>query len=217
MGTGQYENDYEMKMISMMRGKKTIVDIGANLGFYTVIAGKLYPTSRVYSFEPIPQTFAILEDNIRLNGVTNSVAENIALSDEHQKNVRGGLMYYTPEASGAASFANIQEREGIKLVEVNMATLDDYFRGERVDFVKCDVEGSEFHVFKGAEKTLRKHRPVIFVEILRKWCLKFGHTASDVVDFLKSCGYKMYVVRETNLTSLDSITDDTADTNFVFC
>ena len=90
LGTGQYESEYAMKMISMMRGKKTIVDVGANLGFYSVIAGKLYPSSRIYSFEPIPQTFAMLEDNIRLNGIANAVIENIAFADKNRTNILGG-------------------------------------------------------------------------------------------------------------------------------
>jgi hypothetical protein len=74
-------------------------------------------------------------------------------------------------------------------------------------------------VFKGADKVLqgvKNQRPIVFVEILRKWCAKFGHTASDVVDLFKSYNYKMYVIRDTDFVSIPEITDETIDTNFVF-
>jgi len=218
IATGSFENEYALKMVSMMSGKDTIIDIGANFGFYSCIAGKLFPRARIYAFEPIPKTHKMLLENIHLNRLNNIITENYALTEPSQASEQEQKMYYSSEAPEAASFQNIQERDTIETIDVRLATLDDYCTREGVapQFIKCDVEGSELFVFKGAEKVLRKYQPVIFVEILRKWCAKFGHTANDVVDFLTCCGYKMYTINNTNLEPLIKITDETIDTNFVF-
>jgi hypothetical protein len=103
-------------------------------------------------------------------------------------------------------------------VKVPLMKMDDYCadKGVYPDFIKIDVEGAELFVLKGADHVLKSKRPLIFTEILRKWCAKFGHKATDVVDFLKGYDYTPYVIRSTELVELDSITDETIDTNFVF-
>jgi FkbM family methyltransferase len=211
------ENEYAMKMISCMQGKKSILDIGANAGFYSALAGTLFPNAKVYAFEPIPQTFRALEENLQLNGCANVIATNVALTDEHHLE-QTATMYFADIESGSASFHNIRERSSAKAVPVTLDTLDRFCEKNSVrpDFLKIDVEGSELFVLRGGEQTIRNHKPVIFCEILRKWCAKFGHRAGDVVDYICFLGYKMYIIRHSDLVCLTEITEETEDTNFVF-
>lgn len=154
--------------------------------------------------------------NIELNKCKNVVANQLALQDNAQ--ITNLKMNYTPTVAGAASFGKLDEFDNVEEINVIVSTLDAYCDKNNVypNFIKCDVEGSELFVFKGGENTLRKHRPIVFVEILRKFCAKFGHSAMDVVDFMHSCGYTMHIIRDTNLQPIKQITDETVDTNFVF-
>jgi FkbM family methyltransferase len=187
--TGRMENEYAMKMISCMQGKKSILDIGANAGFYSVLAGTLFPKAKVYAFEPIPQTFRALEENLRLNGCGNVIATNIALTDERHFE-QAATMYFADIESGSASFRNIRERSSAKAVPVTLDTLDRFCEKNSVrpDFLKIDVEGSELFVLR----------------------------AGDVVDYICSLGYEMYIIRNSDLVCLTAITEETEDTNFVF-
>lgn len=211
---GGYESDYAREMVSAMDGHKVIFDVGANIGYYSVIAGTVYPLAKVYSFEPTPETYSELVMNIELNQLKNVCPNKLALSDREEERE----LFFDREESGAASFCNIREKESIVPVSVQQVTMDSFAIEKNIypDFIKCDVEGAEFLVFKGATEVLRRSRPVIFVEILRKWCRKFGHEASDVVDFLKGLDYTPHVLRGRDLTPIDNITEETEDTNFIF-
>ena len=71
-------------------------------------------------------------------------------------------------------------------------------------------------MLKGGERTLCENSPVIFIEILRKWCRIFGHSAGDVVDLLHDYGCTGHVVRVRELEVIGTINEETQDTNFVF-
>ena len=206
-----------MKIMALAQGKKCIFDIGANLGWYSLLLSKLNPKSKIFSFEPIPKLFEQLSINVRLNEITNVFPFQMALMDR-ESDFDGELMYYNDFEPGAASFRNIRDREEFEAIRVHTTTLDSFCseHDSAPDFMKIDVEGSELSVLRGAEHILRKHHPVLFVEILRKFCAKFGHSAMDVVDFLKSCDYKMYTLQDSELIPQDEINEDTIETNFYF-
>lgn len=74
----------------------------------------------------------------------------------------------------------------METVQCKLRTLDDYTAETkiRVDFIKCDVEGAELLVFKGAIDTIARDKPVIFSEILRKWSAKFNYNPNEIFDLL---------------------------------
>ena len=74
-----------------------------------------------------------------------------------------------------------------------MMQLDHYAeRLGRVDFIKCDVEGAELLVLRGAQSTLRRFRPKLFLEIDDRWVRSFGWTTADVLSFLRQIGYSYF-------------------------
>ena len=211
------EYEHRMMIHQLARGKECIFDIGANIGWYSLFLSKLNPQSKVFAFEPIPDTYEQLCANVHLNKLYNTVTNQIALSDNSQVNV-ASEMYYDKMEPGAASFRNIRERDTVTKVSVPMTTVDAFCSEHDCipEFIKIDVEGSELYVLRGAENVLKTHHPILFVEILRKWCAKFGHSAMDVVDYLKSIGYDMFILKNNELTLISEITEDTVDTNFYF-
>ena len=92
--------------------------------------------------------------------------------------------------------------------EIEITTLDNFVKKnkiQRIDFIKCDVEGFELSVFKGAKKTLRKFKPVVFVEIEERHTKKYKINPQDVLDFFKNIGYKSYSVKKDKIERADKV------------
>ncbi len=86
-----------------------------------------------------------------------------------------------------------------------------------VDFIKCDVEGSELFVYQGGLETLKKYKPVVFSEMLRKWSAKFGYHPNDIIALFKNIGYQCYVITVDNyLKEITEVTEETVETNYFF-
>jgi hypothetical protein len=104
-------------------------------------------------------------------------------------------------------------------VEAQVGTLDDYFADaglDTLDLVKVDVEGAELLVLKGGMKTIGEHRPILFLELLRKWSKPFGYHPNDVIALLGGLGYGCYTHDEGRLVRFASMTDESVQTNFFF-
>lgn len=205
------------KILSYYKGNKnfTVFDIGANVGWYSLNILSMYSFMRVFSFEPCPATYGRLKKNFKLNGFSTERLVNLGFYKEN-----GTLdFYYDTEESGASSLVNLRGKAGVRKDSVRMVKLDDWAADheiDRVDFIKCDVEGSEFFVYQGGAKTIEKCRPIIFSEMLRKWCGKFGYHPNDIISFLGGLGYACFVIRGTGLAQIDTVEESTVETNYFF-
>lgn len=87
----------------------------------------------------------------------------------------------------------------------------------KVDFIKCDVEGTELFVYEGGKKTIEKYRPIIMSEMLRKWAHKFNYHPNDIINLLTELGYQCFVINEnSNLKKFDKVLEETVETNYYF-
>lgn len=210
--------DYEREDINMMKrflGKESVVfDIGANIGWYALSLSRYVPRGKIFAFEPIRKTFSYLKQNIALNKAKNICVYNFALSDKN------GIMefYYDQTLSGAASLRNLHENRKKKKIKCRVWRLDGIVKGftKRIDFIKCDVEGAELFVMKGAMRTLASMKPVLFLEMLRKWSAKFEYHPNDIINLLGSIGYQCYYAKHGRLANITKVTDKTKATNFYF-
>ncbi len=212
---GQYEQEDSEMLYRLVNNGDIIFDIGANIGWYANNLARKLPDSVIYCFEPIPETFAQVTRNTELNGSQNIKLNNFALSDA----VQTLTFYYSPSVTGASSSVNITENDSMVKLECQANTLDNYFKENnisRLDFIKCDVEGAEFMVYKGGAATIAQQKPIVFSEMLRKWAAKFNYHPNDIVDFFKQFGYNCYTSHKGRLVIVDRITDDTMETNFFF-
>ena len=146
------------------------IDIGANVGIYTkILSEKVMVQGRVYSIEPVPQTFSLLTHCVKKLGLSNVKLLNIGISDSN----RSVSMVVPPYESGGENFymahiisgspKNVNENT----FEVKVQTLDSIFSetDEKITFIKCDVEGHEWPVIRGARKTIEKTKPAWLIEI----------------------------------------------------
>lgn len=145
---------------------QTVLDVGANIGFYTVLLGKIDSVDEVHAFEPMPEPFQELRDNVQLNQLTDKCfLHQVALSDTPGQ----GEMTVIGECSGAnaLSVTSIhQDKQAAGSVLVPLSTVDEIVEAAGKPFVmKLDVEGHEFSVLQGASRLLGGSHGVLQVEI----------------------------------------------------
>lgn len=151
---GVYE-PFETRFIkSRIKPRMRVVDLGANVGYYTLIMAKLVgPKGRVYAFEPNPENFALLKKNVEANGYGNVSLANFAVSDKAKKE----KLFLSEDNLGGHHLTNRGDYK--KFTTVQTVVLDKFFSNEgmKIDFVKMDIEGSEPRAMKGMKKILRSN------------------------------------------------------------
>ena len=140
-----------------------IFDVGANIGVTTAIFAAAHPERRVYCFEPSPRAFEHLSRTISENGLSNCTRMQVALGA-----APGFVGFMDNPQSASASHLAV---EGVTLgggsISVEVATLDEMVSRlnlTRLDFIKIDVEGFEADVIQGAQQTIKRLRPSVFLE-----------------------------------------------------
>jgi len=220
---GTEKNEQEMmtallrEMIKNKGGNNSNViffDIGANIGWYSIYFEKLFKQLQIHAFEPVKTAYEQFLKNMSLNQSGFIHAHNFGLADKN-----GAVDFYvSPSLLAASSLADtFQTNDKIK-VKGEIRRLDDYCNKNDIlpDFIKCDVEGAELLVFKGAEKILSEARPLVMMELLRKWSKCFNYHPNDVIDLFNKKNYFCYVIVDGKLQRCDVVTDNTIETNFFF-
>lgn len=180
--------DYERAETDLIRSHlsegSVFVDIGANIGWFTLQASRWVGDSgKVFSFEPRPSTFDHLSKSIKINGLENITIYNKALSDEV-----GSATLIAPEGHNSPGSSYLGKGKGVPVL---LSTLDALLPPlDRLDFIKMDVEGWEPNVIKGAVQTIQKFHPIILSEI-SPWMLRerSGVSDRDYISLINSLGY----------------------------
>jgi len=218
---GTLEGVDERVFLELCNRSEVIVDIGANIGWYSIHAARLNPNLKnIYAFEPLPQNLALLKNNIDLNKPYSDriIVHSCALGD------RNGYrdLLSSEEEKGASSFFNIRDLQEPLVSNVEVRRLDEVSLdwgelGEK-SLLKIDTEGSEYLVLLGAMSFLAENRPVVFCEILRKWSAKAGVDYNASVKLLTDIGYEVFttIAGSDGLHTFSVIDETTEATNFFF-
>ena len=211
---GTFEGEYNTIFLLIAKQCKTFVDIGANTGWYSLNVAKVNPKNRIYSFEPISKAYDLLLENIQINKLNNVLPMNIGLSN----NVGRAIFYYHDEGPGNASLKNLSKKRKQNHISCTLDTLDNVVKKNNivVDLIKCDVEGNELNVFKGAINTLTNHQPVVFAEMVRKWTKEFNYHPNEIIKLFEDCNYSCFYIKNKQINNIRVITDNTRETNFIF-
>lgn len=189
----EFEYSYVDICLQHINPCKDIIDIGANIGFYTVLFAKLIsPDRKVLSIEPVKSVRELLYKNIKINYIEPKVivypgAVSFFSGKAKIKTIVGKEEYSTlgdlchPATVG----------KDYKFEEVEVSALDDLIEKFNLNpgFVKIDVEGMEHYVLQGARKMLESYRPVILSELSNPLLKKNGSSSSEVVRMLRSYDY----------------------------
>jgi FkbM family methyltransferase len=195
------EDEPDLKVIKhLVAPGQLVADLGANIGVYTKYLSHLVGASgRVYSVEPVPLTFEILQSNVKKLGLKNVELSNCAIS-----NTNGHVMMEIPRYDlGGENFyearvVNGQERSSLRTVKVMSTTIDSLLSALPIRFVKCDVEGHELSCLRGATRTIQDLMPAWLIEIIGDMDDE-RTTAHQTLCLLRASGYQSFWFDGTKL------------------
>ena len=190
------ENNYERPITAVVTRLatpgSTVLDVGANLGYFSVLMGSLGCT--VHAFEPFPDNFALLTRNIRENNLANVTAHQIAAHSE----TRNGKLYFRDddrnENYGSMFTSSDPQDKHLTSIDVRYARLDDLLHGlGPVTFVKIDVEGAEIHALNGMAEILKRDKPSLVIELNEYALLSANrHTPHELLLEIDGLGYQVF-------------------------
>lgn len=182
-GEQTYERGTLRLLEHILQKGDTFIDVGANLGYYSIIASSLVgDTGTIIGFEPLPAAFRVLKLNAKNYPNINVIAKAVG---EYP-----GVQRF--EVDGALSTLLVSH-DSPKAIEVEVTTLDSSLQTlSHIDFIKIDVEGYEFDVIRGAQAIIAAHRPVFYFELLAMWSQRRSISFGNFVDLLEPLGYYLY-------------------------
>jgi len=208
----------EIKIIKLLiknfKDDDTFYDIGANYGFYTLLAQEFITKGEIHAFEPSPKIFKLLRENSRLDIYKNTFLNKMALSDKTEE-----TEFFDREISGQSGGSSLIKHQHFlkyKVIKVKTTTLDDYISNHKPPTImKIDVEGGETLVLKGALKLLKKYNPMIIMEFLP------DDLHREAVNILSNNGYRAFKIdSDGNLSIInekDLLRNDVPhEANYVF-
>ncbi len=171
----------------------TFLDVGANIGEFTLIAAKLLSHGQVIAFEPIPRLARILRTNVDMNGLhhVHLVAAGLSHRKGRVRFSRQDPMPGEQANDGLFSLYPPSERDSSGVMS-RVVRLDDVVRSlkiRRIDLIKLDIEGAELSALKGSRMTLRRFKPMLMIEINEEALRRGGASSSLLMAFLKRLGY----------------------------
>ncbi|MFD1552694.1 hypothetical protein DNU06_08985 [Putridiphycobacter roseus] len=209
---GIYEKNTFRQLSKYVKTTDTFVDVGANIGTYTLGLSSLIKKGRIISFEPNPRALVYLEENIKMNQIENITVNAVGLSNKDET-----LTLYTPHLTGASihKFKDSDQQETISLT-----TLDSYCKKNNInniDILKIDIEGHEFKCLQGAVNIIKKSKNMILIVEIDDNCLKANISKEDLFEFIQNMGFNAYLPKAFpfGLKKIDKLPFDYKD-NIIF-
>jgi FkbM family methyltransferase len=180
---GSYELEMQKRVAQEVKRGDVFYDVGANVGFYSLLAATLIDLGRVYAMEPLPANLGYLRKHLELNRVSNVEVFEVAVSDQV------GSAFFQVEATRAMGRIAPDGADGA--IRVETSTLDTLLKEEQIappNFIKMDIEGAEFRALLGARECFARHRPKLFLathgrqvhdeccRLLASWNYEFQYT-----------------------------------------
>lgn len=202
----------------LIKDAKLFFDIGANIGYYSLLASALNEQLHVVSFEPAPSVYSYLSANKQLNGFERMKTERLAMSNQDghleffiSKNPKYvGIAEHHLTSTGSFDKAQADRTSILESVKVEATTLDSYVAGEQpgiIDLIKLDTEATEHLVLAGAQQVLSQHRPIIFCEVLP------GKVEAEISAAFKKHDYIFYRLDDEGVIQVDNLEHDASMTN----
>jgi FkbM family methyltransferase len=168
-------------VMHFLRPEETFCDVGANIGAFSVLASGVTGAKSI-AFEPSPETFEMLQCNIRLNNLTSRVRTMQA--------VVGGQIGTAQFSSGLGTENYVTKSAGEKTVAVPMTTLDHELATTPATVLKVDVEGFETEVFSGGKQTLQNPALLALIVERNGSGNRYGYDEAALHTEIRSCGFK---------------------------
>lgn len=202
--------EYSPIFEKLVKKVKCFYDIGANIGFYSLLASVSNKNIKVKAFEPAAGPLHFLKENVALNNFNNIKIESVALADKE-----GDIEFYEVKSkkypylsynlAGEGNAGSKTSAEMFVKNTVKATTFNKYLaqnQNDLVDLIKMDTEGTEHYILKSADVLLKNHKPIIICETL------FKANEKELEEILKPFGYEFYNNVGAGLQKVNSITRD---------
>ncbi len=212
-GTFEFENTF--LFFDLIKKGDIIVDIGANIGFYSLLAAsKLQDGGKVYSFEPSKFIINELKSNIEINNYKNIEVFDFALSDSS-----GKKDFYRCEDDAYNSLLAKPMQKVVSIDSVDVITLDDFIMMNnisKIDVIKIDAEGLDYEILKGAQQTIMNFKPIIFCEY-NSYYLN-DKSKAEFIDYLERSGYELRFIKKNRFSfSIENFNQNTTSASEIIC
>lgn len=191
---GEFEPQESAFIVGNVRETDICVDIGANVGFYTIHLAKKARRGMVHSFEPVPLNYQVLALNVLTNGLSNVVMNNFAVGDTD-----GEANFCIARDGAFSSLVDTGRRIIVETAKTQVMKLDSYCSESklpRIDILKVDVEGAELAVIRGAAELLAdsERRPrLVMLELFEPMLRQLGGSILEVQGLMQRHGYSPFV------------------------
>lgn len=198
-GIQYYEPISTLVLQQLLAPGDTFLDVGANIGFYTLVLAATHQNLRIVAFEPNPEAYALLRQNVTANQFQEILCEPLALSDADGT----GTLYLSETGPHSASLRSDFDEKPIGTTEVSIIRLDAYVQRIQLPsdgrlVIKIDVAGAEDAVLRGAWQTLAARKPDIIVEVAE------SRQSPVLAYLLKELGYRVYSITNTGLNEVST-------------
>lgn len=189
---GSYEFETQRAFARLVRAGDVVYDLGANVGFYTLLGARLAGGSgAVYSFEPLPRNLTYLRKHVAMNGVKNCFVMDAAVAD-----FDGEMRLESSEAPTTAHLSDVGD------VAVRVVRLDSLVESGKIrppNVMKIDVEGSEAKALAGAAETIKKYRTRILLATHNR------ELHAQCVELLERLGYRIELLAELTMAGTELV------------
>lgn len=188
---GSYERPMQEAIDDMLSPGDVFYDIGANLGFFSLVAArKVGPTGRVYAFEPVPRNADAIRRTVARNKLDSLSVLPVAAG---ARSCRSDL-WLTEHVGGASLASASAPPDRLRKIEVEVIALDDWIEQARLkapDLIKIDVEGAELDALAGLERILSRQRPALLCELDDETRHGLREKETALCEFLTGLGYRI--------------------------
>jgi FkbM family methyltransferase len=192
---GYYEKELGDLLKKMLRSNDVFIDIGANIGYFSLLSASISPSVKVISFEPVKDLFEKMNENFSINDNKNIVAINVAVGEMNEQRE---LYLSAPDNLGMSSFYQPENYSG-RNEKVEVIAFDDWFKKSgltKIDLIKLDIEGNELAALKGMSAVLENQKPALIVEINPETLSQFGLKPLDIFNYLNQFNFDGFLISE---------------------
>ena len=216
--TGEYDSDLISVIRHLLKPDYTFLDIGANIGFYSVAIGAFIKSKesagQVIAFEPMDNNFNRLLENLKLNNLGSyCLAYNIGLSNqtvESQIVLREDFLDGSDTGNCSISI-NEKIDFGLTKKPIKLERLDKFWKElkveQKIDIIKMDIEGHEDFCLQGGQQVLKEHRPTILMEVNKPYYFARGVKLDECFFPLIPERYSIYHQSNAKWVRIDSFND----------
>lgn len=198
--------EYTKIFIDLVQNINSFIDVGANIGYYSILGAKINPSLNVFSFEPSTGVMLYLCENAKIN----NLSDRINIEPQALSNSIGALDFYEIRNPKFPTIYNLSGEHNLGTKKINQSnkikvestTLDNYIETKglaNVDLIKLDTEGVENLILEGSIETIKKFQPIIICETL------YNKIEKELEAIMSSHNYKFYNHTEKGFINVETL------------